>query len=430
MGAALFNTPGCGDDPPVIRHVVVVVLDAMHAAHAGCYGGPDAATPNLDALARRGVRFDSAWSNSTWTLPSTVSLMSGWMPERHGVVRAQDAVPGNVTMLAGRLSRAGFQTASFVQMLFASDRHGLDRGFGTFRYLRPRDGALDELREGVRGFLAQRGERPSLLYVHLRRPHSPYDPPAEALLPFEQGHPLADGSRDKALRFVDNAQEPQLDALERERLVQLYRGGLRTVDAELAWLVPLLDLERDTLLVVTSDHGEALGEHGDYGHGRGLHVEHARIPLVMAGPGLSPRVIEEPACTVDLVPTLLDLLDLPAVPDLDGVSLAPLLRGGPAKARRTPVSLATRRYPGETVTAAVVDGDLLVRLLPDGTPSLHDTAADPGQHEDLASQRPDVVTRWRPTLQALQGWTPGLAGPEAFVVPGDEQDLRELGYVR
>jgi arylsulfatase A-like enzyme len=429
----LLPLVGCGElgeRGGSIRHVVIVVLDATNAAHAGCYGGPDEATPNLDALARRGVRFEQAYSNSTWTLPSTVSLLSGRLPERHGVVRAADAVPPDLSLLSERLALAGYRSASFVQMIFASDRHGLDRGFDTFRYVRPNDEGLAELRAGVRAFLAERGERSSLLYVHLRRPHSPYDPPEGMLAPFVGAHPLADGGRDAALRSIDNAADPQLDALERERLVQLYRGGLRAADAELGWLLPLLDTEQDTLLIVTSDHGEGLGEHGDYGHGRGLHAEHVHVPLVMVGPGLTPRTVREPVCTVDLVPTVLELTGQPGVPGLDGISLVPLLRGAAPAARRAPLSIATRRYAGETVSAAIVDGPLYVLRGPAGATSVYDVFADPGQAQDLAARRPEALERWNAALDALQLWEPGRSGPGSHAAPGDEEDLRALGYVR
>jgi arylsulfatase A-like enzyme len=432
LAAALgLAMPGCGEAAPgsPIRHVVVVVLDATHAAHLGCYGGPAQTTPFVDELAARGVRFERALSNATWTLPSTVSLMTGLAPERHGIATAQDAVTPDLVLLAERFAQAGFETAACVQMIFASDRHGLDRGFDGFDYVGPGDSrAMDRLRARLTDWFATRGEQRSLLYVHLRRPHSPYNPPAEALAPFEAGHPLADGSADDRLRFVDNQDSPELSERERERLVQLYRGNLRAVDAELAALLPVERLGTDTLLVVTSDHGEGLGEHGDYGHGRGLHPEHVAVPLILVGPGLTPRVIDEPVGTIDVLPTLCELVGLSAPEPCDGVSLAPLLRDESLAARTRPLLTSARRYPGEASHVAAVDGRWFVRLDATGTLTVHDLAspAEPG-----TTSPPGLVERLRPHLVSLQRWEPRPVPRERAVLePGDEEDLRALGYVR
>jgi arylsulfatase A-like enzyme len=154
------------------------------------------------------------------------------------------------------------------------------------------------------------------------------------------------------------------------------------------------------------------------------------VPLVMVGPGLTPRTVREPVCTVDLVPTVLELTGQPGVPGLDGISLVPLLRGAAPAARRAPLSIATRRYAGETVSAAIVDGPLYVLRGPAGATSVYDVFADPGQAQDLAARRPEALERWNAALDALQLWEPGRSGPGSHAAPGDEEDLRALGYVR
>jgi arylsulfatase A-like enzyme len=363
--------------------------------------------------------------------------MTGLLPETHGVVTAQDVVSPGLPLLAERFEDAGWDTASFVQMIFASDRHGLQRGFLRFEYPGMGEAKYPEFREDLRQWISSRGERPSLLYLHFRRPHSPYDPPADALAPFSEG-PLADGSRDQALRFISNEEAPELTALDRARLVQLYRGSLRAIDAEIGALLPLLRLDTDTLLVVTSDHGEGLGEHGDVGHGSGLWLEHVHVPLIVAGPGLAPHVVSEPVCTVDLAPTLLALSGLPPLVGGEGVPLVPLLLGGGAGTpggapRAAPITIAARRYPGKTPAAAVVEGRWFLRREAGGTTQLYDLQADPQQERDVASEHGDVTGRLLPSLERLQAWEPrpgGARGAEPALSPEDEQELRALGYVR
>ena len=127
VSAALLVASCSRPDPP--QHVLLVVLDATHAGQLSCYGGPAGLTPALDALAARGVRFDRAHSAAAWTLPSTASLLTGQVPERHGVVTDEQALPDEARTLPELLRDAGWSTAAFVQMVYASDSYALDQGF-------------------------------------------------------------------------------------------------------------------------------------------------------------------------------------------------------------------------------------------------------------------------------------------------------------
>jgi len=425
----------CGGTPsgaPRARHVVVVVLDATHATHLGCYGGPPQTTPNLDALAARAARFAHAFSSTTWTLPSTVSLMTGLIPERHGVVTPAHRPGDNLVLMSERFGAAGYRTTALVQMPFASGEFGLDRGFDEPAYYGPRDDeARLELHRRMMRWVEELGERPELLYVHLRRPHTPYDPPRLDLLPFEQGCGLAD-----EIPGVSHIIDPLLvDEREREHIRHLYRANLRHVDGRLA---PFLDalgprLEHDTVLVVTSDHGEGLGEHGLFGHGRPLYAEHVHVPLIVAGPGIGPVVVDEAVSTVDVLPTLLDLVGLapraPGRAPLDGRSLVPLMRGADEPGRT--VVTTSRRREGEPVRAAAVRDGLKLTIDLDGTATLHDLRVPLEAREDLSDVRPGLVEVLSGRLAPLRAWEPASWGDDGE--PVDEalrDDLVELGYAR
>ncbi len=424
--AALAAT-GCGTDAaPPPRHVLLIVLDATQAAQLACHGGPPGTTPVIDALAARGTRFAHAYSPATWTLPSTVSLLTGQAPERHGVATANHVAPPELELLPQRLATAGFDTAFFTQMVFASARHGLERGSFAYAAFGPGDDGRAALLDWAQAWLADSRSR-SFLYVHLRRPHTPYDPPAEALAAVDPGGP-ADAARDRELGFAANDEQAALSDADRARVLELYRGNLRAADADVGAL--LAAAPPDTLVILTSDHGEGLGEHGLWGHGRGLWAEHVHIPLVVAGPGIAARVVEQPVGTIDLAATLCELLGVDPLPDMDGRSYAPWLRGKSAPARRGPLTTASRRYPGETPSVALIVDGFFARQGPTGVLSLHDLEADPGQARDLAVHEPQLVQRQLGGLSALRDWTPPPpgAGPE----PSEqaEADLRALGYVR
>jgi arylsulfatase A-like enzyme len=430
---AVFLCAACGADPvPRIQHVIVVVLDTTHAGHLGCAGGPASVSPHLDALAARGVRFAEARSNTTWTLPSTVSLLTGLHQETHGVVTANDRVPDDLPLLTERLGEAGFDVAFISQMIFASNRHGFKRGSDEFSYHGKNAGATT-FHAAVTERISNLGHGPTLTYLHFRRPHSPYDPSAEFLAPFEKDCPLADGSRDKALRFVDGERGPLLSSDEQAHLVHLYRGGLREVDSRVGGIVELLGdrLSSDTLLVVTSDHGEGLGEHDDYGHGDRLHGEHVRIPLILVGPGLDARVVEQPVGTVDVAPTLYELLDIAPPGPMEGESFARLLEG--VEVPREPVRLSGRWYPGTTPDVGAVGERWTVLQRSDTDVTVYDRRTDPMEEHPLDPSQVDD-----PELRHLLEITRSMRAhrPRAPDVPApgltrDQlEELRRLGYVK
>ncbi len=441
LGLALLacGLPGCGPGrdeapagaPPAPRHIVVLVLDACQAAALGCYGGGADVSPALDALAGSGVVFEAAYSHATWTLPSTASLMSGLLPERHGVARDDDVLDERFATLAERLAGAGWHTTSLVQMPFAGARHGLARGFHEHRGFGPGEGGQwAELRARVDEWVASRGEQPSFLYLHLRRPHTPYDPAPEMLARLGGGAP-APG--DRALGFAANDERFLPADGERERLALLYRAGLATIDATIAPWLEELRARGDTLLVVTSDHGEGLGEHGHYGHGRAVWPEHAQVPLIVAGAGVRPGRVAVPVGTVDVHATLVELAGLAAPVASDGESfaawlVAPATAGGEAARatdERPPITIAGRRYPGESAEVALVDDAWFVRR--DAAGAIEVLRRDGGEGPAPGGEQ---RLRWRTRLEALAGWEPAGPGRAAPLDEAGREALEQLGYLR
>lgn len=315
------------------RNAVLVVIDTLRQDRVSAYGATDRRlTPVIDQLAAAGAMADGL-APSSWTRPTMATLFTGLQPLRHQVAVKTDRIPDSLPTLAETLRAAGFTTLGITTNGHVSAAWGFDRGFdelvATWRHGLGHDAAAREVNRLLEPRLATL-RAPYFLYVHYLDPHQPYNPPfgwdggplPEALAALA---PLAEGP---LLRGAGGTPPEVLAAA-----AELYDGEVRFVDAALGELLDMLarrGLDEDTLVIVTSDHGEELGEHGRVGHGKSLYEEVVRVPLVFHSPG-----VVQPGSRLglfpleSLFPTLLDLLDASRRrgPALDGPSFAAALTG-------------------------------------------------------------------------------------------------------
>jgi arylsulfatase A-like enzyme/Flp pilus assembly protein TadD len=414
LGLACGRAPQPPPPPPRAEHVVLVTLDTLRADRLGCYGARDVATPRLDRLAAEGALAEEASAHVPLTRPSHASIFTGLLPPEHGIRdNVSPAVVPGVPLLAEEFRKAGFATGAFVSSVVLTRQSGFDRGFdvysdrfegaaGDAQFLNTvQKKGPDTLAEALAWLESQRGKR-VFLWVHLYEPHDPYEPP--------------------------------------EPYAARYAG--RLYDGEVAWtdeLVGRLDdrlaslgLRDRTALVVTSDHGEGLGEHGEHLHGFFAYQATLRVPLLVRAPGIPPGTrLRATARLVDLFPTALDLAGVAAPPAaaLTGRSLAPALRGGPAPAE--PVTYA------ETLVPLLHFGWSDLRVVREGRwkyiqaprPELYDLAADPGERRDLAREQPARVDAMRAalarTLEKERVPRGGAGAASADLI----EKLGALGYV-
>ena len=387
--------------------VLLVSIDTLRADALGAYGNTRARTPWTDRLAREGVRFDAAHAHNVVTLPSHVNMLTGQLPFEHGVRdNSGFRVRKDTQTLASLLKPRGFRSAGFVSAFVLDERFGLGAGFDRWDsrvaggewsrgFRMPERPGAATVAEAVR-WLAS-GSGPSFAFVHLYEPHAPYEPPPA----FAEGH------------------------------AHPYYGEVAAADAALEPLLrPILERGPSgrTLVILTSDHGESLGEHGEATHGVFAYEATLRVPLVVYAPSLfRPRVVAEPVRHVDLVPTVLDLLGMELPPGLAGRSLLALLAGrsaGPAPAgyfEAISTSLNRRWAP----LHGLRDGGLKYIELP--LPELYDLGADPGELQNLVASRPQELERLTAKLRLLRerdrGALPARESPETL------ERLRALGYV-
>lgn len=390
QGSADPTVPAAEDLPDV----VLITLDTTRADRIGAYGYDKAITPNLDALSARGRRYERAYSPMPLTVPAHSSLFTGKTPPNHGVRSNGKAVLGEeANTLAEVFKRNGYVTAASVAAYVTTSRWGFAQGFDSYfeeikqqrnfwASERPADQVVDDL---ITWKKAQDGKRPQFVWAHLYDVHFPYLPPQEW----------------------------------REKIPD------RPYDAELAWtdsqvgrLIEAFDGE-NTLFVIVADHGESLGEHGEAAHGWFVYDSTQRVPWIMAGPGIDVGVIDEVVGLVDVAPTLLDAVGLPALPDIDG-RVAP---GDPAKPVYMESYQVTQRFGLAPIIAVV---DELHKLIDTPKPELYKTE-DTVEEDNLAAARGSEVTRLRKVLQSL-----GYKAPseDDFHIDADvAAQLEALGYV-
>lgn len=382
-------------------NVLLVTIDTLRRDRVGAYGGARGLTPAIDALAASGVRYTRAYSHAPMTLPAHASLLTGRLPVHHGLrnnssYRLGDDVPTLATLLKGQ----GYRTGAFVGAFVLDARFGLNRGFdvyddrvpadrGAARFAFPERPGAAVVQSAGDWILGADSTTPWLAWVHLFDPHAPYAAPAE----FASGRIPYDGEVAYADAMVG-------------RLVDRLRAA---------------GLLARTLVVVTADHGESLGEHGEATHGLFAYDATIAVPLVIAGPGATASVSAAPVGHVDVLPTVLAGLGLPPADGLDGRSLIDAPPPGRAVYFEALDAHLTRDWAPLTgvVTAQWKLIDLPVR-------ELYDHAADPGESTNLAGRDQTMVAALERTRLAAMA-APATA-PAAAVDADAARRLRALGY--
>jgi len=440
LGGVALLVSACGDAAPP-RNLILISIDTLRADRLGCYGYARPTSPNLDAEAARGVLFEDATAVSSWTFPSHAAMFTGLYPGRSGATELKRPIREEVPALAGWLAERGYATGAIVSSTLFKG-YGLERGFETLELVDPGGPEPSRVTEKSLEWLTPRAEartQPFFFLIHYLDPHSDYASLPEFEAQFVEPYAgTADGSSEQLFRHVSGSL--RFDAHDARHLSNLYDAGVRQQDEELGKLFRFLrerGFLEDTLVVLTSDHGEEFLEHGNVMHGLQHHEESVRIPLVLLGPDVPAGVrIATPVSQVDLLPTVLDWLGLEAPPDLDGLSLVELwTRPGATLPERALLLEGDRDPPGPTARVMVTGDDLGLRrgrwkLLFDpttGTHQLYDLETDPRELTDLAATQPEKVESLAADLARLLERRVA-AGAAAPLDASDLEKLRELGY--
>ncbi|MDP8222990.1 MAG: sulfatase [Candidatus Lernaella stagnicola] len=311
---------------PPARNAVLISIDMLRADHLGTYGYSKPTSPNLDKLAKEAIRFDRAYSSSNWTLPGHAGMLTGRMSSWHGGIQLHDAIRESVPLVSQVLQARGVRTAALTSHIYVSPRYGFERGFDYFEFEQNR--AAPVITDKAVAWLETQGDEPFFLFLHYFDVHNPFG---------QGGAPVGRFTSDPECRgpvtvheAVAAAYQENWDAF--DCITALYDADIALVDRELGRLFEYLKhrgLLEETLLIVTSDHGELLGKGEGVTHGLTLREPEIRVPLLIRFPGAAAGNTAVPhlVSNIQLTPTILESMGAPAF-DTDLPSLFPLLAGG------------------------------------------------------------------------------------------------------
>jgi len=421
LGAALalVAAAGCGDGGSdagpaeadangARRNVVIVVVDTLRADRLGCYGADRPTSPNIDALAARGVRFANTQSVAPWTMPSVATMFTGLFPAAHGVTDPTRMLPPEAYTLAEFFGDQGYSTGGVVSHGLIGTKYDYTQGFEYFDESNAKGHAhvstasVSDLAQEMLVEFTER-EEPFFLFVHYFDPHYDYVPHDEFDFAADSGGRIEGAPSIHDLRvMMDTFTDEELGYLR-----DVYDEEIAHTDAGIGQLFATLDelgVSDDTVVLFTSDHGEEFVEHGWLGHTRSMYQPVLHVPLIVAAPGdgLAGAVVEFPTSTVSVAPTVVELAGLSTDGlGYQGASLAPIVRGD-ATEHDTPVVAQVEFLPlrpdgfvRRSFQRSLVEGRF--KLLRDedlGTTELFDLAADPGE-------RAPVTDAHRVTLDAM-----------------------------
>jgi arylsulfatase A-like enzyme len=423
-GGALAGTfaPALGAEP---ANVLLISVDTLRSDRLGCYGYDRPTSPGIDALARRGVRFENVITESSWTLPSHMTLFTGLVPTTHGVTTEERRLPDEIGTWPETLRDAGYRTAAYTDGGMIDGRFGFARGFETYDD-RPKDPRLT-LYRGLKFVESAPSDQPWFLFLHTYAVHCPYDPPDEYAQRFRTVGPadtLAVEGKCGNNFFNALRRTPAQDRF----LSDQYDAGIRAVDEHLRAFFEELESRGvfdDTWIVLLSDHGEELGEHGRIGHERTLHIETLRVPWIVTGPGLSPGVVREAVGLVDFVPTFGELLGLPARAS-QGISRVAAMRTPGRAGESAPRFSELDRHV--RLRSLVDDGRHLILGLDGGAVGFFELATDPWERTNLGAKS---SAPWEARLRQHFDELPLPAASATTAMPPElVEELKALGYVQ
>jgi choline-sulfatase len=411
------------------RSILLVSIDTVRRDHVGAYGYARPTTPRFDALARGGILFDDAVSPSSWTLPAHLSMLTGVDPGRHGGVDMRHGFNRSVPSVPALLRASGFATRAVTSHLYVSSVYGLDDGFEHLDFRQDRKAT--EVADRGMDVLDRVGDRPFFVFLHLYDPHWHYDPPEWARRLFETGY---DGSVTGNWQDFSRRDPKAVSAADLAHLLALYDGEIRYADTEVGRVLDHLaarGLDRSTLVVITSDHGEEFLDHGSWEHQKTLYEEVVRVPLAIRGAGLEPRRERAQVSTLDLAPTMLAWAGVAVPASVTGRSLLGALSEREAYGETDHTVDGTHKL---FLRGGAARWKTILSLSADGKETRgeewYDLSSDPAERNSV----PPAPTVADPIRQrALERWRAdrgagGTARP-VCLSPEQRERLRALGYV-
>jgi arylsulfatase A-like enzyme len=441
--------PGCQRKETAPRHLILVSLDTVRQDHLSVYGYYRDTGPGLEALARESITFTRAYTPLPSTWPAHFSLMTSRPPPVIGVLaNGQRPADDTAPMLAEMLSEQGFLTAAVIGSAVFKPPGGIERGFGEFdnristkhdparrtlpnKYARGADEVVDR---SIDWIASRDPNKRFFLWMHFWDAHGPYFPPPEYRDRYKTDEALARTMRERSQAETFNYMDKVIST---EWAINNYDGAIRFIDDELGRFWRFLRKEGiydGSLIIIFSDHGEGLNEHGIYIHGPVIYQTSVHVPLIIRLPRAAHggKVIDSMANLMDLAPTALELLEAPELPGAFGQSLAPLIKGKTrAEERSFMLESVYKPHKGEDAPErmfGVVDSKWKYIRFEGGGEALFDLEADPNELENVSETHRKQLIRMRRQLSAFREEYDKYAKPAREITPEMKRMLEALGY--
>jgi arylsulfatase A-like enzyme/Tfp pilus assembly protein PilF len=404
-----FRLPTAGFGSFKNYNVVLITIDTLRADHLPAYGYTHISTPALDRLAKESLVFEDAFAHVPMTLPSHSSILTGKLPISHGVEdNAGFVLDPKATTLAEILKKNGYETAAFISAFVLDSRFGLNQGFDLYSdsfdlTQGPLDNSevsrrADATEAEVDTWLRKRGGQKFFLWVHYYDPHDPYDPPE----PYHTQYKTA--PYDGEIAYTDHVMSKLISDLEKSK-----------------------SMDR-TLVVLTGDHGESLGEHMERTHSLFIYNATLHVPLMIRLPGVKARRINGVVRHIDIAPTILEWLGFVPPAEMEGKSLIPLIQGKEKSGRTSySESMFPELHYGWSPLKSLTTNEY--RFVEAPTPELYDRKTDPNDTKNIYHDRQSIAESLRKQLQQIIQ-SASTSGSSSRKTPDAEtaEKLRALGY--
>jgi arylsulfatase A-like enzyme len=437
LGLALLTscspTPKEGSAPP---NIILITIDALRADHLSCYGYPFPTSPHMDSLAKKSIVFDHAFCTLPKTSASLASLMTGLHPFVHKTAPNADTLKAEFITLAEALKMRGYFNTAVVDNSNLSKKFGFGQGFdeyiGVWNKREKKEDSTPYITQTILDFLDSNKKTPFFLWAHYIETHTPYLPPEEFVEARPPGRKLKDIEKKVLVNIEDWIPAPEPDE---GTLVSLYDATIKYIDSEIQKINDAFlrrGYQKDTIFILSSDHGEELGEHNLFlDHGPLTFSSSVRVPLIMFVPGEESRRIKQPTSLMDIYPTLLEKAGLVPPYEIQGVNM---LSRSKDRFLLIPglvddFSVVHERYHLVRMDARMAE---ILGLEKD---YLFDFIKDPGEKNNIASRQKDRQALMEEKYRAFfdrHGYlrSPEEAAEKPSLSKEEVERLKALGYIR
>jgi arylsulfatase A-like enzyme len=435
--------------PESKKNVILVIIDTVRGDALGCYGNPLNPSPNIDAVAADGIRFDQAISSSGWTLPSVASLLTGTWPTIHGgmgKITKLTTIRDELPTAAEIMKDAGYRTFAFANAAFVSPMLNLDRGFDLFDHKYTYNDNYRRANETIAAvipILKKNRSNANFIMIHLFDPHLDYGAPPPYRFKYTDGRdtPVAPLDLDACLDLQQDDGDSPPSQQDIRYVKNVYMGEINFVDSQIGVLMDqlhALDMYDDSMIIITSDHGEEFWEHGKFEHGHTLYDELVHVPLIIKYPiDIIPalKTIDTQIRLIDIMPTVFDWLNIEKPELFIGESLTPLVMGGEGGHRGA--YCEGTLYGKNKIAWRGPRYKYILELFRNVEPveELYDWQNDPGESNDLSGTLPEQAEKMRGELirffMDITKRADGMSQPSQVDLSPDRIEmLKSLGYIR